>query len=80
MTEDREREPGYAWVVVGALFLAQAVALGVRGTIGLLVNPWETEFGWGRAAVSFTASLVGTRVFCGMTTLKRLPAILMPSP
>jgi sugar phosphate permease len=57
VTEDREREPGYAWVVVGALFLAQAVALGVRGTIGLLVNPWETEFGWGRAAVSFTASL-----------------------
>jgi MFS family permease len=43
--------------VVGVLFFAQAVALGVRGTIGLLVNPWETEFGWGRAAVSVTASL-----------------------
>jgi sugar phosphate permease len=43
--------------VVGVLFFAQAVALGVRGTIGLLVNPWETEFGWGRAAVSITASL-----------------------
>ena len=57
MPDDREREPGYAWVVVGTLFLAQAVALGVRGTIGLLVNPWQTEFGWGRAAVSFTASL-----------------------
>jgi MFS family permease len=54
---DREREPGYAWVVVGVLFLAQAVALGVRGTIGLLVTPWENEFGWGRAAVSVTASL-----------------------
>ena len=52
-----EREPGYAWVVVGVLFLAQAVALGVRGTIGLLVNPWQTEFGWDRAAVSLTASL-----------------------
>jgi MFS family permease len=54
---DREQEPGYAWVVVGVLFLAQAVALGVRGTIGLLVSPWENEFGWGRAAVSVTASL-----------------------
>ena len=54
---ERERDPGYAWVVVGVLFLAQAVALGVRGTIGLLVSPWEAEFGWGRAAVSVTASL-----------------------
>jgi len=54
---EREREPGYAWVVVGVLFLAQAVALGVRGTIGLLVHPWESEFGWDRAAVSLTASV-----------------------
>jgi MFS family permease len=43
--------------VVGVLFFAQAVAMGVRGTIGLLVHPWETEFGWDRAAVSLTASL-----------------------
>ena len=57
MTEGRAREPSYAWVVVGVLFFAQAVALGVRGTIGLLVNPWEAEFGWDRAAVSLTASL-----------------------
>jgi sugar phosphate permease len=57
VTEGREREPSYAWVVVGVIFFAQAVALGVRGTIGLLVNPWEAEFGWDRAAVSLTASL-----------------------
>jgi len=57
VAEGREREPSYAWVVVGTLFFAQAVALGVRGTIGLLVNPWEAEFGWDRAAVSLTASL-----------------------
>jgi len=31
--------------------------MGVRGTIGLLVKPWETEFGWDRAAVSLTAAL-----------------------
>ena len=43
--------------MVAVLFLAQAVAFGVRGTIGLLVNPWETEFGWDRAAVSLTASV-----------------------
>ena len=57
MAEERQREPSYAWVVVGVKFFAQAVALGVRGTIGLLVNPWEAEFGWDRAAVSLTASL-----------------------
>jgi MFS family permease len=55
---DREtREPTYAWVVVGVLFLAQAVAMGARATIGLLVQPWEAEFGWERAAVSLTASV-----------------------
>jgi sugar phosphate permease len=57
VTEAREREPSYAWVVVGVLFFAQATAMGVRGTIGLLVKPWETEFGWDRAAVSLTAAL-----------------------
>jgi sugar phosphate permease len=51
------REPSYAWVVVGVLFLAQGVGMGVRGTMGLLVTPWEAEFGWDRAAVSLTASL-----------------------
>ena len=45
MAEEREREPSYAWVVVGVMFFAQAVALGVRGTIGLLIQPWEAEFG-----------------------------------
>ena len=57
MAEAGEREPAYAWVVVGVLFLVQAVAMGVSGTIGLLVKPWETEFGWDRAAVSLTASV-----------------------
>jgi MFS family permease len=55
--ETTEREPLSAWVVVGVLFFAQAVALGVRATIGLLVTPWEAEFGWDRAAISLTASV-----------------------
>lgn len=54
---DEQDEPRGAWVVVGILFLAQAVALGVRSTIGLLVRPWEAEFGWDRAAISLTASV-----------------------
>jgi MFS family permease len=52
-----EHEPRGAWVVVGVLFLAQAVAMGVRSTIGLLIKPWEADFGWERAAISLTASV-----------------------
>lgn len=51
-----ERELPYAWVIVALLFFALAVAMGIRSTIGLLVHPWENEFGWDRAAVSLTAS------------------------
>jgi MFS family permease len=50
-------EPAGAWTVVGILFFAQAVALGVRSTIGLLVKPWEADFGWERGAISLTASV-----------------------
>lgn len=57
MSDPRERESFDAWVIVGVLFLAQAVALGVRSTIGILIRPWEAEFGWDRAAISLTASV-----------------------
>lgn len=50
-------EARYAWVVLGAIFFAQAVAMGARSTIGILVRPWEAEFGWDRAAISLTASV-----------------------
>jgi MFS family permease len=52
-----ERELSYAWVIVGLSFFALAVAMGIRSTIGLLVHPWEREFGWDRGAVSLTASV-----------------------
>lgn len=57
MSEPEAQEPPYAWVIVTVLFLGQAVGLGVRATIGLVVKPWELEFGWDRAAISLTASL-----------------------
>jgi len=56
MNTSRERELPYAWVIVALTFFALAVAMGIRSTIGLLVHPWESEFGWDRAAVSLTAS------------------------
>ncbi len=57
MGEVRREEPSEAWVVVAVVFLAQAAAMGSRSTIGLLVRPWETEFGWERAAISLAASV-----------------------
>ena len=57
MGNAREPELPYAWVVVGLAFFALAVGMGLRSTIGLVVHPWEGEFGWDRAAVSLTASL-----------------------
>ena len=56
MEEARRRELPYAWVIVALAFFALALAMGIRSTIGLLVHPWELEFGWDRAAVSLTAS------------------------
>ena len=56
MNATRERELPYAWVIVALTFVALALGMGIRSTIGLLVNPWEAEFGWDRAAVSLTAS------------------------
>jgi MFS family permease len=74
-------EPAGAWVVVGILFLAQAVALGVRSTIGLLVKPWETDFGWERAAISVAASLGYVvyglaQAFCGRWTDRLGPRVV----
>lgn len=56
MDDARKGELPYAWVIVGLAFFALAVAMGIRSTIGLLVRPWEEEFGWDRATVSLTAS------------------------
>ncbi len=42
---------------MGLAFFVSALAMGTRSTIGLLMHPWEAEFGWDRAAVSLTASV-----------------------
>ncbi len=47
----------YGWVVVAVVFLALLVSAGVRAAPAVLINPLETEFGWGRAAISFAASV-----------------------
>ena len=51
MNGTQQRELPYAWVIVALAALIFAVSSGLRSTIGLLVRPWEAEFGWERAAV-----------------------------
>ena len=47
----------YGWVVVAVVFFALLVSAGVRAAPTVLINPLETELGWGRAAISFAVSI-----------------------
>jgi MFS family permease len=42
----------YAWVVVAITFLALLVTSSVRAAPGILITPFEQEYGWDRAAIS----------------------------
>ncbi|MDP4023130.1 MFS transporter [Methylobacterium sp. NEAU 140] len=49
------RPPGrvhYAWIIVAVTFLVLLVGAGVRATPGVMIVPWEHEFGWSAATVS----------------------------
>jgi MFS family permease len=39
------------------VFFALLVSAGVRAAPTVLINPLETELGWGRAAISFAVSI-----------------------
>lgn len=41
----------YAWVVAAVTFLVLLVGAGVRATPGVLIVPWEKEFGWSAATI-----------------------------
>lgn len=47
----------YAFVVVGAIFLALLVAAAQRSTPGVLILPLEQAFGWGRATTALAAGI-----------------------
>jgi sugar phosphate permease len=54
----------YGWIVAGVTFLTLIAAAGFRSTIGLLVVPFEDEFGWTRDTVSLAIAL--NLVFYGL--------------
>jgi sugar phosphate permease len=47
----------YGWVVVGVTFITLLVGAGVRSTPGVLMVPFEDEFHWSRATISFAVAV-----------------------
>src|SRR5262249_4726275 len=60
MTEDvapTSKKLHYAWVVVAVTFMAMLVAAGTRAAPSVMLVPWEEEFGWSRATISFAIAI-----------------------
>ena len=53
----REGQLHYAWVVAGLTFLTLLATAGVRATPGVMMVPWEKEYGWNRATISLAISI-----------------------
>jgi len=47
------RKVHYSWVVLAVTFIAIIVAGIIRSSSGIFLDPFESEFGWGRPTISF---------------------------
>ena len=47
----------YAWVIAALVFVVALLTAGVRAAPGVLIVPFETEFGWSRATISFAIGI-----------------------
>jgi MFS family permease len=47
----------YAWIVAGVTFLVLLVTAGIRATPGVLMLPWESEYGWSDASISLAIAI-----------------------
>ena len=47
----------YGWIIVAVCFVAMLVAAGTRSAPSVLMVPWEEEFGWSRATISFAIAV-----------------------
>jgi sugar phosphate permease len=47
----------YAWVILAVTFIVTLVTAGVRATPGVLIVPFEDEFHWSRATISFAVGV-----------------------
>jgi sugar phosphate permease len=46
----------YAWIVLAITFVVLLTSAAIRATPGVLIIPFETEFGWSRATISMAIS------------------------
>ena len=47
----------YGWLVVTLSFLTTLTGAGIRSSPGVLIHPFEMEFGWSRTAIAFAVSI-----------------------
>jgi sugar phosphate permease len=52
----RMKKLHYAWVVLAMTFVALLTSAAIRATPGVLIVPFESEFGWSRATISMAIS------------------------
>jgi sugar phosphate permease len=52
-----KRRLHYAWIIVAVTFAATIMVAGVRATPSVLIVPFEQEFRWSRAVISFAIGL-----------------------
>ena len=51
-----KKPPHYAWIVLAITFVVLLVSAATRATPGVLMVPFEKEFGWSRATISLAIS------------------------
>jgi MFS family permease len=47
----------YGWLILGLSFVSSLVGMGIRSSPTVLIHPFETEFGWSRAAIASAISV-----------------------
>lgn len=47
----------YGWLIVGLSFVTTLTSAGIRSSPGVLIHPFEMEFGWSRSAIAFAVSV-----------------------
>ena len=53
----RSRRVHYGWVITAITFLVILITAGVRAAPGVLIVPFESEFHWSRATISFAVGV-----------------------
>ena len=65
MSSKASRRLHRAWLVAGVTFLVLLASAAFRSSVGLLIVPFEEDFGWSRSAISLAVSI--NLVFYGVT-------------